>query len=317
MLQAALAQQMNEIGFNSRPETANSLIVQALRPEHRTEVLSFLSSRPIHTVFMAGFIRDNGLVSPFNRGTFYGCRDGDGRLEGVSLIGHCTFVETRSERALSAFARMTQVCPSAHLILGEDHKVERFWSYFDKDARKPRRFSRQVLFEQSAAMESFEPVNGLREATPNDLPRLLPVYARMVAQESGVNPLETDSEGFRQRWLRRIEQHRVWLWTEDGTLLFCASIVSETADVIYLEGIHVNPDARGRGYGARCLSQLSRRLLERAKTLCLLANEQNAHVRAFYEKAGFEKHCYYDTIFLHPRNQVTSPASEQDEQRTS
>jgi ribosomal protein S18 acetylase RimI-like enzyme len=317
MMQAALTQQMTEIAFNSRPDAANSLIVHALRPEHRTEVLSFLSDRPIHTVFMAGFIRDNGLVSPLNRGTFYGCRDCDGRLEGVSLIGHFTFVETRSERALSAFARMTQVCPSAHLILGEDDKVERFWSYFDKEARNPRRVSRQVLFEQRAAKEFFEPVKGLREATPNDLPRLLPVYAQMVAEESGMNPLETDSAGFRQRWLRRIEQRRVWLWTEDGTLLFCASIVSETADVIYLEGIHVNPDARGRGYGARCLSQLSRRLLERAKTLCLFANEQNAQGRAFYEKIGFEAHCYYDTIFLHPRNQKTSPASEQNEQRTS
>jgi len=266
---------------------------------------------------MAGFIRDNGMVSPLNRGTFYGCRDGDGQLEGVSLIGHFTFVESRSERALSAFARMTQVCPSAHLILGEDHKVERFWSYFDKEARKPRRFSRQVLFERRAVMEALESVNGLREATPNDLPRLLPVYAQMVAEESGMNPLETDSAGFRQRWLRRIEQHRVWLWTENGNLLFCASIVSETADVVYLEGIYVNPDARGRGYGARCLSQLSRRLLERAKTLCLFANEQNTQARAFYEKVGFEKHCYYDTIFLHPRNQETSPASVQDEQRTS
>lgn len=317
MLQTALAQQMDEIGFNFRPESANSLIVHALRPEHRTEVLSFLSSRPIHTVFMTGFIRDNGLVSPLNRGTFYGCRDGDGHLEGVSLIGHFTFVETRSERALSAFARMTQVCPSAHLILGEDQKVERFWGYFDKEARKPRRFSRQVLFEQRAVMESFEPVNGLREATPNDLPRLLPVYAQMVTEESGMNPLETDPAGFQQRWLRRIEQHRVWLWTENGTLLFCASIVSETPEVIYLEGIHVNPDARGRGYGARCLTQLSRRLLERAKTLCLFANEQNTHALTFYEKVGFEKHCYYDTIFLHPKNQLTSPSGEQDEQRTS
>jgi predicted GNAT family acetyltransferase len=317
MYSSSFAQQVAEIGYQPRNESTGALIVNTLGSEHVAEVLAFLAARPIHTVFMAGFIRDNGLVSPLNRGTFYGCRDRDGRLEGVSLIGHFTFVETRSERALSAFARLTQVCPSAHLILGEEDKVERFWNYFDKKARRPRRVSRQVLFEQLTPNESFEPVNGLREATPNDLPRILPVYGQLVTEESGINPLDTDPAGFQQRWLRRIEQHRVWLWTENGKLLFSASIVSETANVIYLEGIYVNPEERGKGYGARCLSQLNRRLLQRAKTICLFANEQNIQARAFYERVGFEPRCYYDTIFLHPKNQLKSQVSTRDEQRTS
>ena len=39
------------------------------------EVLKFLAQRPIHTITMMSLIHDNGIVSPFNRGTFYGCRD--------------------------------------------------------------------------------------------------------------------------------------------------------------------------------------------------------------------------------------------------
>jgi hypothetical protein len=148
----------------------------------------------------------------------------------------------------------------------------------------------------------LEPVAGLREATPNDLPRILPVFAQMVVAESGVNPLEVDPAGFHQRWLRRIEQHRVWLWTENGRLIFSASIVSEAARVSYLEGIYVDPEMRGKGLGSRCLVQLSHHLLERADTLCLFANEENAPAQAFYLKAGFEPVCYYDTIFLHPKN---------------
>src|SRR2546430_5209448 len=46
-----------------------------LTEKERNEVLAFLAERPVHTVCIAGFIRDNGLVSPLNRGSFYGCWD--------------------------------------------------------------------------------------------------------------------------------------------------------------------------------------------------------------------------------------------------
>jgi uncharacterized protein len=288
--------------FESPAGGGSSLTVQALSSEHETEVLAFLAARPVHTVFMAGFIRDNGVVSEFNRGTFYGCRDADGRLEGVALIGHFTLVEARSEGALAAFARLAQDCPSAHLILGEQDKVQEFWNYFMQAGRTARRVCRELLFEQQSPIEELEPVDGLRQANPHDLEVILPINAEMVFQESGVNPLESDREGFKQRWLRRIEQGRVWVWVDNGTLIFSASSMSEGPDVIYLEGIYVNPDERGKGYGVRCLAQLSRHLLRGVKSLCLLVNEQNQGARALYEKAGYSLCGRYDTIFLNVKN---------------
>jgi predicted GNAT family acetyltransferase len=86
--------------------------------------------------------------------------------------------------------------------------------------------------------------------------------------------MEADPEGFRQRCLRRIEQGRVWVWTEEGRLIFKADIVSETPEVKYVEGIWVTPDQRGRGYGLRCLSQLSRELLAGSSAVTLLVNEK-------------------------------------------
>src|SRR5688500_10114111 len=74
--------------------------VERLVNSDAPEVLQFLSHRPIHTVAMMSLIHDNGIVSPFNRGTFYGCRDANGQLEGVALVGHATLMETVSNRAL-------------------------------------------------------------------------------------------------------------------------------------------------------------------------------------------------------------------------
>ncbi len=302
MFLATPGQAIAAMAIDSPSGADGSLRVRPLSAEHEAEVLAFLAARPVHTVFIAGFIRDNGLASQLNRGTFYGCRDRQGQLEGVALIGHFTLVEARSDAALAAFARLAQDCPSAHMILGEQEKVKAFWSYFAQMGHTPRRVCRELLLELESPIEPFEPVSGLRRANPDDLRIVLPVNAEMVCEESGVNPLEADPAGFERRWLRRIEQGRVWVWTENGRLIFNADVMSETPDVVYLEGIYVHPDERGKGYGVRCLSQLSQQLLQRASSLCLLINEQNHRARAFYEKAGYKLSGYYDTIFLHLKN---------------
>src|SRR5215213_8680039 len=105
---------------------AGSLAVTPLADSHRDEVLAFLNQRPTHTFMMGGLIRDNGLESPLNRGTFYACRDTAGRLEGVTLIGEITMLDARTEAALAAFARRTQSAPDLYMIIGEQGQVGGF-----------------------------------------------------------------------------------------------------------------------------------------------------------------------------------------------
>src|SRR3954454_5354660 len=120
------------------PEADVTVTVIELTDEDQNEVLAFLAERATHTVCLAGFIRDNGLVSPHNRGTFYGCRNSEGRLEGVALIGHATLIEARTERAMSEFALVAQSYPRTHMILGEKEKIEQFWNYYADDGQEMR-----------------------------------------------------------------------------------------------------------------------------------------------------------------------------------
>jgi predicted GNAT family acetyltransferase len=285
-----------------RRDVTKPASVTKLDSEHRQEVLDFLAERPLHTVIMASFVRDNGLVSPLNRGTFYACRDEEGRLEGVALIGHATMVEARTEEALAAFARLARESQSGHVILGEREKVERFWDYYATGEESPRLLCREMLLEQRWPVAVQEEVNGLRLATADDLEMVIPVQAEMAYEESGVNPLERDPEGFRRRCARRIEMGRVWVWVEDGRLMFKAEIISETPEVIYLEGIWVNPAERGKGYGLRCMSQMGRELLGRVGSLSMLVNERNSKALSLYRRAGYKLRGCYDTIYLQPRN---------------
>jgi uncharacterized protein len=279
-------------------EAPNSLSVQSLRVGQEEEVLSFLAERPLHTFVMAGHIRDNGLESPHNRGSFHSCRDQGQRLEGVALIGHATLVETRSDAALAALAHLAQTRPAAKMIMGEQEKIDYFWKCYAKGGQSPRRVGRELLLELPWPIEPHELVPGLRLATHDDVEQVALAQGLMALASSGINPLEADPLGFRMRCARRVAQERVWIWIEDGRLIFKADVISDTPEVIYLEGIYVDPEVRGQGWGTRCMLQLSQTLLRRSASLCVFVNEQSHGSRRFFERVGFRPQTYYGTIFL-------------------
>jgi len=285
----------------SAPATVS---VERLTNSDTVEVLQFLAQRPIHTVTMMSLIHDNGIVSPFNRGTFYGCRDLNGQLEGVALVGHATLMETVSDRALAALAQVARECPNTHMIMGEKERVADFWSHYSDTGRRQRLTCREWLYELSWLVEAREPIGGLRPAIASELELVMPVQAELAFAESGVNPLQIDPEGFRGRCLRRIEQGRTWVIVKSGELVFKADVISKTPEVIYLEGVWLREESRHKNLGTRFMSELLRRLLEDTKSVCLLVNETNDWAQGFYRKCGFHFRATYETIFLSRKEQV-------------
>jgi hypothetical protein len=281
--------------FATQPEAC---MIGELYQEDQTEVLQFLAARPIHTVFLSSLIRDNGLASPHNRGSFYACRDGRGQLEGVGLLGHATVIEARTETAVAAFARLARNCFNAHLIRGERNTIDSFWKRYASPEQEPRLICRELMFEQREAPPLTEPIEDLRVATLDDLDQVIKVNAAMAVQEAGISPLNSDPGGFRQRTARRIEQGRIWIWTREDKLVFKADVVAETPETAYLEGVHVHPEERLKGYGLRCLNQLGSILLAGHKSICLTMNQENKKAMAFYKRAGYEFHSHYETIYL-------------------
>ncbi|MDQ3806380.1 MAG: GNAT family N-acetyltransferase [Acidobacteriota bacterium] len=283
------------------PDGPAPLVYPLTERDSEREVLAFLAERPVHTVVMSGLIRDNGLESPFNRGSFYACRGRRGELEGVALVGHAVLVEARSLAALKAFAELAQGHRGAHMILGEQETVSSFWDFYAPTGQRPRLFCRELLYEQQWPVAACEPVAALRPARLNDLALILPVHAALAEAESGVNPLESDPQGFRLRCARRVESGRVWVLVEDGALVFKADIASDTPECVYVEGVYVEPASRRRRYGLRCLAQLGRHLLCRTKVVSALVNEENEPAQALFHRAGYKLRGHYDTIFLRKR----------------
>ena len=295
---ASTMQQEFSAGFSTSGSPSDPQCAQPLNDAEAAEVLDFLAGRPIHTVFMASLIRDNGVVSSLNRGSFFGCRNNRGTLTGVALLGHATLIETESTECIKAFAHLARNHSRGHLIRGEQEKIASFWNYFTKDDHKARLLCGELLLELKAIPAGLDSVPGLRLATIADLETIVNVNASLACNESGINPLARDPQGFRERAARRIAKGRVWVWIEEQRLLYKTDIVADTPQAIYLEGVYVHPDHRFQGYGVRCISQLAASLLERTKTICLTVNEKAEGTQRFYQRAGYELVCRYDSIYL-------------------
>lgn len=270
-----------------------------LTEEDRPEVIQFLNARPVHTVVMASFLKDNGFESEYNRGGYFGYRGLDGSLEGVALIGHSTLVEARSEEALVAFAleaKRSEV--PVHVMMSEGRVIERFWDYFREPGAEPRHVFTEKLFETSFPFLVQECEWEIKPAGEDMLLEVAEAHAETAFIESGTNPLETDPEGFLDRCLRRIEQGRTFVATENGRLLFKADVVAETDGVIYLEGVYVAPESRGRGVAPKCLSRLCAELLKRVPNVCMLSNLNFEYAHRSFERAGFRSTDSCTTIFV-------------------
>lgn len=279
---------------------SNMNVTEILNNANTREVLEFLAVRPVHTVIMTGFVNDNGLEGAANRGKFYGYRNNSsGKLEGVALIGHTTLIEARSNDALKAFAIAARQSETPiHILMSDGSAVETFWQNYANANQKPRLVCTELLFETSFPFLKQECAWNVRSAEASELEQIAEAHAEVAFIESGVDPLLKDREGFLKRCLNRIEKGRTFVVFENGKLVFKADIVSETAEVAYLEGIYVAPEYRGRGVASSCLSKLAAELLNRVEHICLLTNVEFKSAHRSFLKAGFKNTDRCTTIFV-------------------
>ena len=282
----------------SANENATSSVVTPLSHGSEAAVLSTLSTPALTNVIMSGFIRDNGLVSPLNRGCFYACHNDLKNLTGIALIGHTILFEAFDEGAVQAFAALARKNSSNHLLMGEHNSVRQFWNNYAVSGESPRLVHPVLFLERRDSFKNHQLVDGLRLATRNDLEQVVRAQAAMAFETSGVDPLTKDPAGFRERYLRRIEKNRVWVRIKQGQLIFKTDVTSESADVAYLEGVYVSPEERGKGLGRICMQAIGDILLQRKKAIYLFVEQDNARLQSFYFNLGFSVAGHYDLLYF-------------------
>lgn len=288
----------SNLSWASANTNATSSVVTPLTKADEANVLSALSTPSLTNVIMSGFIRDNGVASPMNRGRFYACHNERKELTGVALIGHTTLFEAFDEDAVQAFASLARENTSNHLLMGEHDAVRQFWTNYAVNGESPRLVHPVLFLQRRDPFKKHISVEGLRLATRNDLEEIVLAQAAMAFETSGVNPLAKDPAGFCVRYLRRIENNRVWVLMKDGRLIFKVDVTSESPDVAYLEGVYVSPEERGKGLGRSCLQAIGNILFERKKAIYLFVEEENTRLQSFYFNLGFSAGGNYDLLYF-------------------
>lgn len=183
------------------------------------------------------------------------------------------------------------------MLIGEAGAVSELWEATRSRLPRPREDRPgQPVF---VIRDSPPPLQtGLRSATFDDLELLLPACAAAHQQELGIDPMRRDPEGFRWRTRSQIEQGRSWLWVEGGAILFKAEASAWTPSAVQLQQVWVDPLVRRRGYGARGLAELCRRLLEKAPAVCLFVRAENVPAIRLYEAIGMEHVLDYRSLLL-------------------
>jgi GNAT superfamily N-acetyltransferase len=264
------------------------LAAQRLTAEDEAEVRRFLAERPLQTFGLLGMIADNGLVSPHNRGDFFAYRGPDGQLEGVALLGYNTVIDACSEEALQVFAELIKATVSPFLILAREAQIDRFNEYYSDALCQCMAMERYWLFNHCGTPDNGNPLPGVRLATMDDLEIVAHAHNQCGIEETEVDGLALDAEGFTSRCARRIERGRTWVWIADNKVVLKLEVVTATREVAYFESLWVHPGERGKGYGARFINQVSAHLLNESARVCLLAPETNTTAHRLYRKARFE-----------------------------
>jgi uncharacterized protein len=258
---------------------------QLVKRPNLDEILDFCAEDPIERVFLEEIAR-RGL------GRFAGVREG-GRLTALCFVGANV---VPSGVGTAAFARLTAGA-RPRMIVGEEHAVGELWEAARE--RLPAPLDDRPGQPVYVLEEPPPPIgSGLRPATVDDLPMLVPASAAAFLEEVGVDAYARDPTLFTARTRTQVEEGRSWLWEEGGRILFKAEASAWTPRAIQLQQVWVEPELRGRGFGKRGLADLCTLLLERTPAVCLFVRPENAPAIALYEGIGMRRVGSYRSLIF-------------------
>ncbi len=249
------------------------------------EILDFCAQDPVERVFLEDVAR-RGL------GRFSALRE-DGRLTALCHVGANIVPSGIGCRAFAGAAARGR----PRMLIGEEGAVGELWGAAERTMPRPREDRPgQPVYALDQPPRPGD--SGVREATVHDLDLLVPACARAHYEEIGIDPLATDSEGFRWRTQAQIGEGRSWLWCEKGTILFKAEASAWTPSAVQLQQVWVDPAVRNRGFAQRGMKDLCRRLLEQVPTVCLFVRADNAPAIRVYEKIGMRRTISYRSLIF-------------------
>ena len=190
--------------------------------------------------------------------------------------------------AIVAERILTRMLP-VRAIISPAPLVESLWRRLQSQIDPPTvvRLS-QPVYAISGRFD-FSDLKESRYSTTRDLDALVPACAAMHKEEVGIDPLDRDAVGYRERIRELVEKKRSIVRIVNGRIAAKCEFSAVTPDAIQLMGVWTDPALRRRGLGRALLREVCGHLARKGKSVTLFVNDFNQPAIALYESLGFRQ----------------------------
>src|SRR5438093_35995 len=195
-----------------------------------------------------------------------------------------------TDAAIAAIADriLTRMLP-VRAIISPAPLVESLWRRLQSQLDPPTvvRMSQPVY--AIAGRLDFPDLKDARYATARDLDALVPACAAMHKEEVGIDPLDRDAAGYRERIRELVEKKRSIIRFLDGKIAAKCEFSAVTPEAVQLMGVWTDPRLRRRGYSRALLREVCGHLARKGRSVTLFVNDFNQPAIGLYEALGFKR----------------------------
>lgn len=195
---------------------------------------------------------------------------------------------TRAAVAAVAERILTRMLP-VRAIISPAQLVELLWNDLRTRLDPPTVVRLNQPVYAIFGRHDYPDLSEARYATIRDLDALVPACAAMHKEEVGIDPLERDALGYRERIRELIDQRRSIVRVIDGRIASKCEFSAVTSSAVQLMGVWTNPHFRRKGVGRATLREVTGHLCRAGKTVTLFVNDFNAPAVGLYESLGFQR----------------------------
>jgi predicted GNAT family acetyltransferase len=195
-----------------------------------------------------------------------------------------------AEAAIAAVAEriLTRMLPVRAIISPAD-LVERLWKHLRSRVDPPTVVRLNQPIYAIRRRLDFPDFERARFSTVRDLDQLVPACAAMHKEEVGIDPMERDAAGYRERIRELVERKRSIIRVEQGQIAAKCELSAVTDDAAQLMGVWTHPRYRRRGLAGALLREVCGHLFREGKSVTLFVNDFNRPAIALYEGLGFQQ----------------------------
>ena len=183
---------------------------------------------------------------------------------------------------------LTRMLP-VRAVISPAPLVDALWKRLQSQLDPPTVIRMSQPVYAIAGRFDFPDLKEIRYSTTRDLDLLVPACAAMHTEEVGIDPLERDAPGYRERIRELIEKKRSLIHLADKAIVAKCEFSAVTPEAVQLMGVWTDPRYRRRGLGRALLREVCGHLARKGRSVTLFVNDFNRPAIALYESLGFKR----------------------------